>query len=222
MSIRSRIPTCSKMAGCSETLSCSKSLSHLGVLERSQLTLQFLGIDLSIRLLFSVGHVPPLVSVSPGLVRVTLYVSWGVYRCLQVQILVLRLSHRDPGVTVERHPAAPLAGMGKSIPSCQGEINRVFQPPPELRQGGIPSRGRKQGCFQPPGQMGLPGLAFRTWRSCGRADSAATIWWRCTPGGWNEDYEPAPYLVRGRAAPCAIANTRRERLLDDMPSVPPS
>ena len=39
--------------------------------------------------------------------------------------------------------------MGKSIPSCQGEINRVFQPPPELRQGGIPSRGRKQGCFQP-------------------------------------------------------------------------
>ena len=38
---------------------------------------------------------------------------------------------------------------GKSIPSCQGEINRVFQPPPELRQGGIPSRGRKQGCFQP-------------------------------------------------------------------------
>ena len=138
------------MAGCSETLSCSKSLSHLGVLERSQLTLQFLGIDLSIRLLFSVGHVPPLVSVSPGLVRVTLYVSWGVYRCLQVQILVLRLSHRDPGVTVERHPAAPLAGMGKSIPSCQGEINRVFQPPPELRHGGIPSRGRKQGCFQPP------------------------------------------------------------------------
>ena len=30
---------------------------------------------------------------------------------LQVQILVLRLSHRDPGVTVERHPAAPLAGI---------------------------------------------------------------------------------------------------------------
>ena len=32
---------------------------------------------------------------------------------LQVQILVLRLSHRDPGVTVERHPAAPLTGMAK-------------------------------------------------------------------------------------------------------------
>ena len=79
---------------------------------------------------------------------------------LQVQILVLRLSHRDPGVTVERHPAAPLAGMGKSIPSCRGEINRVFQPPPELRQGGIPSRGRKQGCFQPctPGAGGLTKL----------------------------------------------------------------
>ena len=68
---------------------------------------------------------------------------------LQIQILVLRLSHRDPGVTVERHPAAPLAGMGKSIPSCQGEINQVFQPPPELRQGGIYSHGCKQGCFQP-------------------------------------------------------------------------
>ena len=39
--------------------------------------------------------------------------------------------------------------MGKSIPSCQGEINRVFQPPPELRQGGISSHGCNQGCFQP-------------------------------------------------------------------------
>ena len=85
---------------------------------------------------------------------------------LQVQILVLRLSHRDPGVTVERHPAAPLAGMGKSIPSCQGEINRVFQPPPELRQGGIPSRGRKQGCFQP----GPPDSA--TMRQARRSSSA--------------------------------------------------
>ena len=60
-----------------------------------------------------------------------------------------RLSHQDPGIAVERHPAAPLAGMGKSIPSCQGEINRVFQPPPELQMVGISSRGRKQGCFQP-------------------------------------------------------------------------
>ena len=30
----------------------------------------------------------------------------------------------------------------------------------------------------------------------------------------------APYLIRERAAPCAIANTRWERLLGDMPSVP--
>ena len=62
---------------------------------------------------------------------------------------ILRLSHRDPGVTVERHPASPLAGIVKVYPSCRVEINRVFQPPPELRQGGISSRGRKQGCFQP-------------------------------------------------------------------------
>ena len=73
----------------------------------------------------------------------------GIQQPSSITGKVLRLSHRDPGVTVERHPAAPLAGMGRSIPSCQGEINRVFQPPPELRQGGIPSRGRKQGCFQP-------------------------------------------------------------------------
>ena len=46
----------------------------------------------------------------------------------------------DPGVTVEGHPAAPLAGMGKSVPSCRVEINRVFQPPPELEMAGISSR----------------------------------------------------------------------------------
>ena len=60
-----------------------------------------------------------------------------------------------------RPPPAPLAGMGKSIPSCQGEINRVFQPPPELRQGGIPSGGRKQGCFQPGPPAGEPRWGIR-------------------------------------------------------------
>ena len=39
---------------------------------------------------------------------------------------------------------------GKSIPSCQGEINRVFQPPPQLREVRVYSPGCKQGCFQPP------------------------------------------------------------------------
>ena len=98
---------------------------------------------------------------------------------LQVQILVLRLSHRDPGVTVERHPAAPLAGMGKSIPSCRGEINRVFQPPPELRQGGIPSRGRKQGCFQP----GPPDSAtMRQARPSSSAMLAKYTAWGTAPG----------------------------------------
>ena len=99
---------------------------------------------------------------------------------LQVQILVLRLSHRDPGVTVERHPAAPLAGMGKSIPSCQGEINRVFQPPPQLQMVGISSRGRKQGCFQPC----RPEPSLRTPRSCGRPGGPAVPCWRSTPVGW--------------------------------------
>ena len=47
---------------------------------------------------------------------------------------------------------------GKSIPSCQGEINRVFQPPPELQMVGISSRGCKQGCFQPPHSQPEPTL----------------------------------------------------------------
>ena len=83
-----------------------------------------------------------------------------------------RLSHQDPGIAVERHPAAPLAGMGKSIPSCQGEINRVFQPSPELQMVGISSRDRKQGCFQPC----RPEPSLRTPRSCGRPGGPAVPW----------------------------------------------
>ena len=49
---------------------------------------------------------------------------------------------------------------------CQRVFNWVFQPPPELRQGGIPSRGRKQGCFQP----GPPDSA--TMRQARRSSSA--------------------------------------------------
>ena len=54
------------------------------------------------------------------------------------------------------------------------------------------------------GQMGLPGLAFRTWRSCGRAGGTAAPWWRGTPevsppSGWNEAYEPAILWGGGRA-----------------------
>ena len=52
--------------------------------------------------------------------------------------------------------------------------------------------------------MGLPGLAFRTWRSCGRAGGTAAPWWRGTPevsppSGWNEAYEPAILWGGGRA-----------------------
>ena len=47
-----------------------------------------------------------------------------------------------------------------------------------------------------PGRVRLPGLMFRTWRSCGTSDGTAAPWWRSTPGasppaGWNEGYEPA-------------------------------
>ena len=76
-------------------------------------------------------------------------VAYG-YRDVIVRGYVDRVVISCGSEIIARHPAAPPAGMGKSIPSCQGEINRVSQPPPELRQGGFPSRGRKQGCFQPP------------------------------------------------------------------------
>ena len=75
-------------------------------------------------------------------------VAYG-YRDVIVRGYVDRVVISCGSEIIARHPAAPPAGMGKSIPSCQGEINRVSQPPPELRQGGISSRGRKQGCFQP-------------------------------------------------------------------------
>ena len=83
-------------------------------------------------------------------------VAYG-YRDVIVRGYVDRVVISCGSEIIARHPAAPPAGMGKSIPSCQGEINRVSQPPPELRQGGISSRGRKQGCFQPctPGAGGL-------------------------------------------------------------------
>ena len=79
----------------------------------------------------------PLASLGPNVAQGAAGADQPLH--LQGQILVLRLSHRDPGVTVERHPAAPLAGMGKSIPSCQGKINRVFQPPPSATNGGVSS-----------------------------------------------------------------------------------
>ena len=75
-------------------------------------------------------------------------VAYG-YRDVIVRGYVDRVVISCGSEIIARHPAAPPAGMGKSIPSCHGEINRVFQPPPELRQGGISSRGRKQGCLQP-------------------------------------------------------------------------
>ena len=65
---------------------------------------------------------------------------------------------------------------------CQRLCNRVFQPPLQLRGVRIYSHGCKQGCFQPPGRVGLPGLALRTRRSYGRADGTAAPWWRSTPG----------------------------------------
>ena len=85
-----------------------------------------------------------------------------------------RLSHRDPGIAVERHPAAPLAGMGKSIASCQGEINRVSQPPPELRQGEFPAGAVNRAVSSQGGRTPRPRC-----RPCG----PAVPYWRSTLAG---------------------------------------
>ena len=73
-----------------------------------------------------------------------------------------------------------------------------------LSCSGIPGPARKgftamavnRAVSSHPGRVRLPGLMFRTWRSCGTADGTAAPWWRSTPGasppaGWNEGYEPA-------------------------------
>ena len=65
---------------------------------------------------------------------------------------------------------------------CQRSCKRVCQPPLQLRDEGIYSHGCKQGCFQPPGRRSLPGLAFQTRRSCGRAYGTTASWWRNKSG----------------------------------------
>ena len=62
---------------------------------------------------------------------------------------------------------------------CQWGCNWVCQPPPQLRGVGIYSHGCKQGCFQPPGRVELPGLTFRTRRSYGRAGDTTALCWEC-------------------------------------------
>ena len=53
---------------------------------------------------------------------------------------------------------------------CQRCCNWVFQPPTQLRQGGIYSRWLETGLFPAMTAVWLwPGLALRTRRSCGRA-----------------------------------------------------
>ena len=56
---------------------------------------------------------------------------------LQVQILVLRLSHRDPGVAVRRHPATPLAGMPEVWLSAKGFATGFASHPFSYREWGF-------------------------------------------------------------------------------------
>ena len=68
---------------------------------------------------------------------------------LQVQILVLRLSHRDPGVAVQRHPALPLAGIPEVWLSARGYATGFSSHPLSYDKGEFTAGGWKQGCFQP-------------------------------------------------------------------------
>ena len=68
---------------------------------------------------------------------------------LQVQILVLRLSYRDPGVTVECHPYTPLAGIPEVLHSAKGVATGFSSHPSSYELGAFPAGGCKQGCFQP-------------------------------------------------------------------------
>ena len=52
---------------------------------------------------------------------------------------ILRLSHRDPGVTVERHPAAPLAGIPKVWLSASGFSTGFSSHPLSYDKGEFPA-----------------------------------------------------------------------------------
>ena len=66
---------------------------------------------------------------------------------------------------------------------CQEFCNWIFQPPLQLQEVGIYSHGCKQGCFQPPGRVGL------TWS--GAPDSAIV-----QQGRWYSSTMVAMYTRR--------------------------
>ena len=63
---------------------------------------------------------------------------------LQVQVLVLGLSHRDPGVAVQRHPALPLAGIPEVWLSASGVATGFASHPLSYDKGDFTAGGWKQ------------------------------------------------------------------------------
>ena len=80
---------------------------------------------------------------------------------LQVQILVLRLSDRDPGIAIQRHLSTPLAGIPEVWLSAKGFATGFASHPFSYGKWGVCSHGCKQGCFQPP----RPGESDQGWCS---------------------------------------------------------
>ena len=68
---------------------------------------------------------------------------------LKVQILVLGLSHRDPGIAVHRHLTTPLAGIPEVWLSASGVATGFASHPLSYDRGEFTAGGWKQGCFQP-------------------------------------------------------------------------
>ena len=68
---------------------------------------------------------------------------------LKVQILVLGLSHRDPGVAVHRHLTTPLAGIPEVWLSASGVATGFSSHPLSYEMEAFTAGGWKQPCFQP-------------------------------------------------------------------------
>ena len=68
---------------------------------------------------------------------------------LKVQILVLGLSHRDPGIAVHRHLTTPLAGIPEVWLSASGVATGFSSHPLSYDRGEFTAGGWKQPCFQP-------------------------------------------------------------------------
>ena len=93
---------------------------------------------------------------------------------LQVQILVLGLPDRDPGIAVQRHPSAPLAGIPEVWLSTRGFATGFASHPFSYGEWGFTAMAVNRA---------VSSQDRRTPRPCGRPGGPATPCWRSTPAG---------------------------------------